>query len=121
MSHEFNPNKDIAEARAANPALNAAYEKSEVVTQKYIDPMVEFFDTLEKEITEMPIATRFRTDKEPDLTGIYNINPLMRGLTEAEFKKAQLLGDLQVIRTRVMLLSGWIEGLVMDMEATKSE
>lgn len=121
MSHEFNPSKDIAEARAANPALNAAYEKSETVTQKYIDPVVAFFDGLEREIVNMPIAERFRIDKEPDLTGVTGINPLLHGLTEAEYKRAQLLNDLQATRLQTMLLAGHIQDLVMDMEATKAE
>ena len=121
----FNPDQLVREARAASPALDTAYNRSEQEQQLYLSPVVAYFGRLEAEIADMPIASRFRTDKTPDhFVAVGNrgmVHPLYADLSEADYKRAQLLSDLRTLRTNALNLIGGVHSLVMDMEATKTE
>lgn len=120
---QFDPERAKAEARRQNPALDAAYTRQEAEKQRYLEPVIMYFSRLEEEILGMPIARRFRRDRRPNFTlaGIVegSVLPQFRNLSEADYKRAQLLIDLQAARTKAMGLIGEIESIVMDMEATK--
>ncbi len=112
------------EARRNNPALDEALKKAENYAAKYIDPQIGFFKVLEAEITEMPIAKRFKKDKKPDHStdpspGI--VHPSFANLSEAEYKRAQLMSDLIRVSSLALSLGHLVKGLVMDIEATKQE
>lgn len=73
----------------------------------------------------MPIAQRFRKDKKPDLSmvagGQGQFLPHVLELSEAEFKRAQLMADLLSSKGKAMGVIGEIEGILMDIEATKRD
>ena len=118
---EFDPIKAEAEARKQNPAYDAARIRQEAEKQKYLAPVIEYFAKLEEEIATMPIAQRFRRDRKPELgSGVGTCySPQVADLNEADFKRTQLLSDLQRTRSEAMNLIGSVEAIVMDMEATK--
>jgi hypothetical protein len=112
-------------ARQGNPALDAALTRVEDEKRQYLEPIVEYFGRLEAEILGMPIAKRFRTDQTPNHMfapgGEKSVLPHLVGLSEAEYKRAQLLADVRSLRAEAMILIGGVETVVMDMEATKVE
>lgn len=110
-----------SEARRYNPALDKALNRADEEKVKYLEPVVEYFGHLADEITEMPIAARFRRDKKPDFTGTVGTNPILTDLNEAEYKRAQLKSDLDRIRVKAMILIREVGVLAMDIEATKTE
>lgn len=120
----FNPEEQFEEARRQNPALDEAYRKSEEAVHDYLEPLVDFFNRLAAEIETMPIAQRFRRDKKPILD--YSPSdrvwmPTVTNLNEADFKRAQLRDDLRSIRNRASVISNSIQGIILDMEATKRD
>lgn len=117
----FSPEDVKEEARRHNPALDSAYRTAEQAKHDYLDPLIDYFGRLEQEVAGMTIARRFRIDKGPNLEVDEMFNPLVRGLSEAEFKRAQLLSDLGILRSTAMGLVGRVEDLVMDIEATKTD
>lgn len=123
---EFNPARNLAQARESNPALDAAYTRVEEEKEKYLNPIVQYFSRLLEEVAAMPIAQRFSRDRSPNfmfsVTGQGSMdNPLMEGLTEAEYKRAQLAFDIVSVRSDVMHLISAVEAIVLDMEATKTD
>lgn len=120
---KFDPEKAEAEARKYNPAFDTARTRQESEKQKYLAPVIEYFGRLEEEIISMPIAQRFSRDHGLNFTagGTPEEQILLQyhNLSEAEYKRAQLLVDLRTLRGKAMNLIGGVEGLIMDMEATK--
>lgn len=118
----FNPEASKEQLRKDNPAFDAACRRVEEEKQKYLEPIVEYFHRIEQEILDMPVATSFRRDRNPDFSlssGVFN--PILSDLNEADFKKAQLRIDLVSVRQDAMILIGKVESLIMDIEATKTE
>lgn len=119
---EFNPIEQLAQARKDNPALDRAYKRAEREKEMYLDPVVSYFTRLEEEVREMPIAKRFRRDKTPEhaySVGGGVLNPTLTELSEEEFKRASLLDSIQQIKAQAVLLAGTVEGIILDIEATK--
>lgn len=112
-------------AREANPSFDAACQRAEQEIQTYLEPVVNYFNRLEEEIKSMKIASRFRVDKAPVheramvVSGV--LSPSLVGLSEADYKRAQLLSDLTHLRSRAMNLIIGVEYLVMDLQATSTE
>jgi hypothetical protein len=74
---------------------------------------------LELEIAAMPIASRFSTTRSPQGLEIgCVIDP---DLPEAEFKRSQLLADLQLVRGTFLTAYSRLASLVLDKEATSRE
>lgn len=118
----FNPVEFLKEQRRHDPVLDAAHKKAEGSVRTYLDPLIKFFDGLETEIKEMPIASRFRRDLGPIILSQGQVNPdRTKGPNEAEYKRKQLLGALKKIRGIAEGLDLKIESLVLDIEATKTE
>lgn len=107
--------------RKENPAFDAASKRSEEVAERYLDPISRLLVELEAKIKGMNIATRFRRDKQPNFEYVYGVNPTLVGLNEADFKRGQLLSDIHSLMTAHTRTIGMLDGLIMDMEATKTE
>ncbi len=124
MSFETSENAE-QRAREANPELDAALTRVAAESKKYLDPVVDYFAPLEEEIRTMPIASRFRRDQAPNHIfapgGEEGVLPHLKGLSEAEYKRAQLAVDLSLLRSQALAVIGGIQALVMDIEATKTE
>jgi hypothetical protein len=116
----FNPEAIKSEARRQQPALDEAYKKAEQAVRDYVDPLISYFNGLEVEISDMPIAQRFRRDRKPEHFATSRmVHPMFAELSEADFKRAEIKSHLEHIRAAAMNLAMGIEGLVMDIEATK--
>lgn len=122
---KFDPQESERRLRAENPEYSEARRRQDEEKQKYLEPIIQYFSKLEDEVINMPISSRFRTDKKPDfargLTSEMNIMPWLTELSEAEYKRAQLKDDISQARQRAMALIGAIEVIVMDIEATKRD
>ena len=119
---EFDPVGQLAQARKDNPALDAAYNRAEEEKVKYLEPLVDYFARLEEEIANMPMAQRFSRKHGPNFdydTGRGIRSPLVGDLNEAEYKRTQLLFDVQRAKSMAMRLIGNLEGIILDMEAAK--
>ena len=122
--NEFNPTLREAQAREQNPTLNKAFQRKEVEKSTYLEPVIDYFAALEQEILEMPIAQRYSTTHGPNfdaIGGIGQVLPLYRNLTEAEYRRVDLLNQLNHARSRAMIVIGALEDLVMSIEATKKD
>jgi len=119
---KFNPAKAEAEARAAQPSLDAVMNRAEGVANTYVDPLILFFGELKREIEEMPIAERFSREKKPQHFMSLRSETMLPGvaeLSEADYKRFQLLSDLMSIRGEALSFVAQIQSLVMDIEAAK--
>lgn len=121
---KYDPIKALAQARAEQPALDAAYHRAEEEKRLYLEPVIEYFAHLAEEIEEMPIASRFSREHGPNFefsgTG-HDVLPQYQDLNEAEYKRAQLQIDLSTLRDKAIGLIGGVESLVLDMQATQQE
>ena len=72
----------------------------------------------------MPIAQRFRRGKKPDHSTSLSlgvVNPSLADLSEADYKRAQLMFDLNRIISEAIRLGSSVKALVMDIEVTKKD
>lgn len=105
------------------PAYLAAKAKAEKIAQFCrFNALVEQIEMLIDEVRTMPIAQRFSTEKKAwSLLGGPPGVPSaeFKDLTEAEYKRQQLILDLSRIRNGIMQFEGRLHDVIMDMEATK--
>ena len=106
---------DSAEARARELVERASFNEAIVV-----------IDELIAEVEKMDLPARFSAEKpaygDPALGGMgepENLAPRFRGLTEAQYKRAQLLMHLESIKTEIIANIGSLHVVIMDIEATK--
>lgn len=102
-----------AEARAAKLAESCHFNESVAVV-----------DALLEEVAAMNIAARFsRTKKVWETAGgpPPETHPMLRDLSEADYKREQLLRDLRALRQSLVSKGAELRSIVMDMEATKTE
>lgn len=105
-----------------NPAFDAAEHKATDIQEKTLDPLMAILGDLRTELVDMPIARRFSREKSPLAERDHRggiINPMLVGLNEAEYKRAQLDADLRNLQQDAISLSCRIRAVVMDMEATR--
>lgn len=114
-----------AEALAAAivPEFKASLARAdELMAACHFNEAIRVIDTLIKEAEDMKIASRFRADLlMKDKVLIHDLHPDLQEMNEAEFKRAQLLRDLQKVRTAILDTIGQLHNIVLDMDATKIE
>ncbi len=111
--------------RPENPHFDNAEAKAKSFTERATMETFKVIDELKAEVEGMTVAKRFKqTGKVGDEAGPYGnrvTNPLLRHLPEAEHKRQQLLRDLEQIRAEMARNAGALEGVIMDIEATKRD
>jgi len=104
-----------------------AQRRAQELAKQYQLGVSEIITSLMQEVETMPIASRFSTTRtiadnlETRIIPIHTINPILVHLTEAEFKRAQLILNLRELRTRIGSDSHRLMEVIMDIEATKAE
>src|SRR3989344_1510345 len=108
-----NPHYDAAEARV-----------HQLMERASVSEAMQVMDELEAEVRTMNIAERFNPEK---LIGravegfeASGIAPDKRHLTEAEYKREQLLANIRTLKGDLLRTIGGLETVVMDIEATKT-
>lgn len=121
----YNPVETEKIIRPLVPGHEAAHQRSIEKSDELFGAAVVYVLEVEKEVREMQIAKRFRTDKGPNyeymLQGNASPNPLYVDLSEAEFKRSQLLNDLDELKQRIIEVAGSFQSVIMDIEATKAD
>lgn len=123
----FDPYESERLLREACPAFDAALTRAEGKKEEFFGAAVRYILEVKQEVSVMHVAGRFRTDKRPNHEdygmdhGNGMVNPMLRGLSEAEFKRAQLDGDLQTLVGEIMIVAEKFKGVILDIEATKTE
>lgn len=106
-------------------AFDAANERLGELEKIFgVNAIINMLDGLAAEIESMPLASRFSTegkiyasvDGPPD-----DINPLLKNMTEAEYKRWQLTHDMSKIRTSIIHLGGIFRLGFLDMQAAAAE
>ncbi len=126
LAEHFDPARGVHVLRVDNPAQLAAEARAKLlIEQAQLNEAIRVVTDLISEVQKMPISARFRRDRRPSespYAGSANpLNPLLRGLDEAEFKRQTLLARLASLGGSITLAVGQLEGLVLDIEATKTD
>jgi hypothetical protein len=113
-----------------NPAAKAALARAEELAKIFqFNEVVSLFDSLIEEVRSMSIASRYSATKkifsstygDEEQIPARDLNPILRGLTEKEYKRWQLEYDITELKKLVIGLSGKFKGTLLDIEATKIE
>ena len=120
--------------RPENPGHDATEARTKELMEKAsVGGALSVIDELILEVEQMPIADRSKkTGKIGEHIGHHDahiegdvrtdvINPAYKDLPEAEFKRQQLLSNLQKTRQQILNAVGGLENIVMDIEATKTD
>ena len=108
----------IVVTEGAKKILNKA---EQVVDKARLNEAVRILEQLEREVSNMIKPKRFSREKivsdspysMPDLV------KQLQGLTEDEYKKAQLLRDLASLKNKIVLDIHRLKNVVIDIESTK--
>ena len=108
----------IVVTEGAKKILNKA---EQVVDKARLNEAVRILEQLEGEVSNMIMPKRFSREKivsdspysMPDLV------KQLQGLTEDEYKKAQLLRDLASLKNKIVLDIHRLKNVVIDIESTK--
>lgn len=110
-----------------HPNLQSAVERADLLIQEAaLSKALQIIEQLEAEVATMPIASRFSATKkmkesEYNLGGFRPMRSDYLEMTEAEFKRQQLLHDLRARKEKIIAEVGSLRDVIMDMEATKTE
>lgn len=109
-----------------NPALQEALARAEALVKKaQFNEAIRLIDDLEREAATMRLAKRFSRIKKPSESmlgrDMHTMNPVLRGLTEAEYKRMTLILALHEIREKILTAVQGLKTVVMDMEASKRD
>ncbi len=120
--------------RPENPGHDAAEARTKELMEKAsVGGALSVIDELILEVEQMPIADRFKkTGNIGEHIGHHDahiegdvraniINPAFKKLPGSEFKRQQLLANLQKTRQQILTAVAGLEGIVMDIEATKTD
>lgn len=107
---------------APNPELDEIIREVKSETEQVIHPLMEELQNLETEVREMDPAGRFSKKAlvKTELTPA-PINPNLKGLTETEAKRTELLIRISSLRNQVAVLQGNLEDLKMNIRASIEE
>ena len=102
------------------PAMNRA---EEFIKQAKLNEAIDIIEQLEREVATMAISSRFSREKivSDSPYAKPNMVPTLVGLTEEQFKRTQLLRDLNSIKNEIFKKISDIKTVVLDIEATKQE
>jgi hypothetical protein len=108
------------------PGLKAAEARVAKVQEEIrTNELIKAINALIEEVRVMPIASRFSPNKRVGhLLGDSNmngLNPAYRELSEAEFKRQQLISDLISTKDQALRAAADLGIVIMDIEATKAE
>lgn len=109
-----------------NPVLQDALARADALIKKaQFNEAIRLTDDLEREIATMPLAKRFSRIKKPSdsviVKDVSTMNPVLRGLTEAEYKRMTLILAVHTIRGKILAAVQEIKTVIMDMEAAKRD
>lgn len=108
------------------PGFAEAKQRAESEAANFVAGPISVVRALQEEVSAMPIASRFKAEGAI-IGNDYNRDDLSVGmimyghLSEAEYKRQTLQGDLNRIRNELVLLAGQLKLVVIDIEATKTE
>src|SRR6185369_12768826 len=106
-------------AQLENPYQEAAETKAERIVERMVSSeAIRTIDGLLEEVESMSISRRFSSTKKAwEAAGgpPRGFNLSLQGLTEAEYKRAQLKRDLQTLKTEIIQLIDRARTAVMDM------
>ncbi len=84
-----------------------------------LQQLMATLDRLEREVAAMPMPSRFSTTRPPQGLEVgFVIDP---DLPEAEFKRRQLLADLQLVRATFLSAYSRFASFILDKEASSRE
>ena len=125
---DFHENETLIEGiefvRLGGAALDAAEKRaSEVGERAFLNEAIKIISELEHEVRTMHIANRFSRIKKPSESGYAPkpLNLLWKDLTEDEYKRKQLLVDLEHLKQQILSATTGLKMVVMDIEATKTD
>jgi hypothetical protein len=96
--------KQFFEGEKPQSLLAAEARADQLIEQSSLNEALLIIDGLEAEVSDMNIAQRFsRTKESYSAVGgpPVDLNPLLRGLNEADHKREQLLRDLRTLKAKV--------------------
>jgi hypothetical protein len=94
----------------------------QVVEHANLNEAIRIIEKLEKEVGEMVMPVRFSREKVVSSSPYsINTNPELKGLTEDEYKRQQLLMNLISLKHSILINISGLKDLVSDIEATKLE
>lgn len=109
-----------------NPVLQEALARADALVKRaQFNEAIRLIDDLEREVATMPLAKRFSRIKRPSESvlgkDMHTMNPVLRGLTEAEYKRMTLILAVHTIREKILAAVQELKTVVMDMEASKRD
>ncbi len=113
------------EVEIGQSPLDTALSRAEqLIHACHLNEAVGLIDQLIGEVSKMPIASRFseKNDIWPGLERPKNVSAaFLNHQTEAEYKRQQLLMNLQKVRTTIVSTAADLRFIILDIEATKTE
>lgn len=112
------------------PTLTEAEHKSEVISERFCGEGIAVIAELLQLVENMPIPSRFnRATELKEITGRLGAHKPLTATTkaaieqegEAGLKRAQLQADLVHIQSQLLHLTGRLQRVVVDIEATQTE
>ena len=118
-----NENSILSKVIETVGSLRARARARELIKEASFNEAIIVIERLEAEVTKIIMPRRFSRTAKPS-ESVYKIgilNPILEGLTEDEYKRQQLLINLGQIKQEIISAVSGLEGVILDIEATKQE
>ncbi len=94
----------------------------EVLARCHQSDALKVIGEMIERVRTMKMPDRFRTDRTPNWDNALKIpNPLAADFSEAEFKRFQLLADLQRVQQEMSTVFSGLCSVVLDIEVSSRE